>query len=267
MSTKNSSKIISAIEDNYDKFTTIDKLYRDYLKARKDKTEVLKELQKRYSILKDISGRRIFIGKIGNTASSTWCYFISPNGITKANSPSIQNQHFKDLGGDIGIEISEELYEVSNLPGIKKHIKKREAKTKFEKFFKHRVLLKNEPSTIIVLKKPMTIRIPSMGQPSQIKTIQRIDMKMEDNRRAILQFFSEYGRLETTINLEYFGYSEGLKDKVYIEQMYNQIRTLLEKEVKSKNLEVNKIKQFLAKLKEELPEYFMLEAIENANTK
>ena len=255
---KNSSKIISAIGDNYEKFATIEKLYSDYIKVRKEKIVFLKELQKRCSILRDISGRRIHIGKI---QSSIWNYFISPSGITKSNIPS---DSYKELGNEPNLEINEELYEISNIMNIKKHIKKREAKTKFEKFFKYRNLLKNEPDTIIDMKKIMCIKTSSSMQPWVMKNVKTIKMKFEDNRRGVLEFYSELGRLEMTINLDY---SEGIKDKIYIEQMYCQISKLLTYQLKAKHKEVEKIKLFLAKLKEELPEYFMIEAIENANEK
>jgi len=255
---KNSSKIISAYEDNFDKFNTITENYGKFFQAILEKESVLKELQKiSSSVFKNISTRKVCIGKIKN---SNYVYFFSPSGINIAAHED--NHPLRKLGDGYGtVDLNEELYQISHINGIKKLIKK-EDKTKYDTFFKNRTLLKNEPSAIMEFKKVLEIRVPSNKKPSNIVLIKNIIMKEDDH--TYLECYSNIGALEFSINLVYLTSTEsgGTKDKIYIEQMYSFINQLMIKNIKNKQTEIIKIKKFLSKLKESMPEYFMLEAIE-----
>jgi hypothetical protein len=256
------NKIISALEQNYEKFDTIERLQKTYMSKLEEKEDVLNELKKRCSILKDLNTRKVLIGNIKG-----WSYSFSPSGISKVykNIPTIRELGFKNHNEDF--DINEELYEISKIPRVKRYINKIEAKRKFDKFFKYNKLLKNEPRVKIEFKKEVELKNIIFANNYDISCtlnlkIKKVMMKIYNGRIQII-FLKENGIIADTLTIS--SISDSWKEKIYIEQMYNNIKVVIERELKNRIKETENLKLFIQMLKEELPEYFMLEVIENAN--
>jgi len=261
---KMTNKIISALEYNYEKFNTIEKLQKKYILQLKQKQNVLIELKNKCSILKSLNTRKVLIGKIKD-----WNYYFSPSGISKVFK---NEQTFRELGfkvHDECFDINEELYQISKIPRIKKNINKIDAKKKFDKFFKNNKLLKNEQKVEIKFKKGIILKTILFANNFDTSCstlnneVKSVKTRIYNNRIQIF-FLNDINAIIDSFIIS--SVADSWKEKIYIEQMYDTIKSLIEKELKNRIKETENLKLFIQKLKEELPEYFILEVIENANT-
>lgn len=260
---KNSSFIARAIIENNKKFKIIDILYEEHKENCLKKQVIMDKIINIYEIgFKNFSRTKKLIGNLeGNP------YYISRKGIMKHNRHRIVENLFKGDGYDTS-ELNDELVKIGkNSTHLKQHLKKGQKKI-FSKFFKNYILLRNEKFILLKFPKPIKIYEISTGfsEPFFMKEMDSIMINPNGGRYGDFDFlFLKDGKIVIEIRFSRLRTSSGINEKIFIEQTFSYLRTLIKKEIKNREKEIKRLESFYSKAKTEFRDFLMLEVIEKDN--
>lgn len=235
----NSNKIVKAIRGSKEKFDTLKSISQEILEVRKLKKKQEKFVEKSYNIvLRNLasSKKEVIIKDINSLNDKGKIYSVSKSGISKKYSSYSQNadninqgNFFKSL-----IEVKE------NLPAFLKVLSLNK-KTILKKFIEKANLLEEKKATSI----PMEIEIDWVDRKKYIDI-----MKVYYTQDVIIVFGSDEWNSDkvNTIDL-------GFQDYAIIEQLYNQIKRVLEMELKQNTKELDNMKKFLVDIDKKFSKY------------
>jgi len=216
----NSNRIIKAIRGNKEKYDVLKKLSQDIIEVRKDKKKQEEFVEKSYSIvLKNLSSSKKDV-VINNTT-----YSISKTGISRKSSNYAENiargEFFEGL-----TEVKRNLQVfLKKLSSSKQTILKR---------FMEKAYMLEE-------KKPSSMRLGTeIEWISGKKKVEEIRILYNRVNEVKIIIGHEDWRADTvnTVDLDF-------RDYGIIEQLYNQVKKLLENELKQNLKEYENIKKFL----------------------
>lgn len=226
----NTTRIIKAIQDNKIKFDILKDLSKQILKVRDEKKIQIGFVKKVYDIvLKNLASSRIKVLGIKNDI-----YYVNKTGLTKKrdvpysqNSDNItSSDFFKSL-----VEVRE------NLPVFLKVLSPSKRKT-FRDFMENAKLLhEDKPITL-----DMNTHIEWIDTNDNKKFIEKVTVNYSFGNNVNILIGEEDTWRADKINLT----NPDFKDYPIIEQLYNQMKLVLEKELKQNKKELENSKKFLA---------------------
>lgn len=265
---KNSEKIANAFLENNDKFLNISNIYKKHKTLCSDKDKVMKDIIKLYFLVfKGLSSRRKSVTTLKNRS-----YSISRKGIVRKIGKYGSN--YDDILNRLpDMELNQELVLIGeNAKEFKKVLKNPRKKEIFNKFFNDYTLLRNEEKIIMEIKLSKQIVDIKSGfyenpfQKFQIDTI-TLDKSGRTTRGEEEYEVNMWNRKQMVITIAFskMYYTSGVVEKIYIEQLFTYIKELIEKEIKSREKEIKRLKLFYSKIKTRFGDYLMLEVIEKDN--
>jgi hypothetical protein len=268
---KNSSFITRAIIENNNKFLFISKMYNDYKKSCVEKKILMMEIMKIYSmVFKRFSAKKILLGTIDGLV-----YFATPKGLARAYTYShIKRKVTEDLAKNYktNIKIYQEIVNIGkNRNALIQNMNKTQRKI-FNGFFKYHKYLKEEPKVILKIKPseiieilPLSSLLPSASIPIY-KMKQFNEVYLAINRYGHEEDFDIIYSLNNQIienvkfNRLYF--SNGVNEKIIIEQTFCQLKSLFKKETTNRKKEIRRLNAMKNKIKKQFADYILLNIIE-----
>jgi hypothetical protein len=269
---KNSSFIARAVIENNEKFQIIDSLYQEHKELIKQKDVAMTKILKIYNLsFKNFSKKKkIILGHLNGKY-----YYASPKGIVRPISPRQQRlKQTEDITKSFfsrlpSVNIYKEITEI----GLNKEILKTNMnplqKKIFNGFFKHYKYLKEEPRVVLKIKNPAKVieLTPGFAKPYSFKvfdTISLINNKIGKNEEFDFNFTKD-NQLVSTIRFSRLYLASGINEKIFIEQTFCYIKTLLKKEIINRQKEIRRLNIFYMKIKKEFANYILLEKIEEGD--
>lgn len=265
---KNSSFIARAVIENNEKFKIIDQLYQKQKNLLITRDSLMSKILHIYNLgFKNFSRRKIILGNIkGKT------YYASPKGIVRPLSPrQVRYSQTEDLVKSfVSRATSSDLYkEIVDIGYNKNNLRKNmtfQQRKIFNKFFKNYRLAKEEPRVILKLKKPVQIIELTAGfsKPYIIRAIDSVSLLNNGiNRNADFDFnFSLNGAVVISIRFNRLYMATGINEKIFIEQTFCYLKTLLKKEIINRQKEIKRLNIFYSKVKRDFGDYILLDKIE-----
>jgi hypothetical protein len=261
---KNSSFIARAIIENNEKFKIIDKLYQKHKELVKEKDLAMANVLKIYNLsFKNFSRRKILLGSIRGKS-----YYASFKGIVRPVSPrQTRYNQTEDLIRSFSLRapitnVYQEIVEIgNNRELLKKHMNNSQRKI-FGKFFKYSKYAKEEPKLILKMKNPVKVIELTAGfaTPYSFKAFDSVSLL--NTGREFDFNFALNGAVVTSVRFSRLYLASGINEKIFIEQTFCYLKTLLKKENANREKEIKRLKIFYTKIKKEFADYIMLKAIE-----
>lgn len=265
---KNSSFIARAVIENNEKFKIVDNLYQKYKELNKDKDNAMSKILKIYALgFKNFSRRKVLLGTIKGRS-----YYASPKGIVR---PVSQRQRRNNITEDFSksfysrvnaSNIYDEIVSIGSNKNSLKNTMSFNQKKIFHKFFKHYRLAKEEPRFVLKMRKPLQIIELTAGfsKPYVIRPFDAVALFGNGiNKNADYDFnFYLNGAVVNSIRFSRLYHSNGIHEKIFIEQSFIYLKALLQKEINNKQKEIKRLNLFYSKIKKEFTDYILLEAIE-----
>lgn len=262
---KNSSFIARAIIENNEKFKIISNLYQEHKELYKYKEEIMLKIMGVYNLgFKNFSRRKKPIGTLNHIP-----YYISSKGIVR---PIFKNRLTEDLIKTLlhkensMIDLNDEIVNIGKNSSMFKQKMNKHQKEIFNGFFKDYKLLRNEPKILLQFKRPLKIYEINSGFDESYLYKEIDAMTIESNKNKInpefdFNFFKEK-KIILTIRFNRLYQISGVNEKIYIEQTFNHLRTLLHKEIANRQKEIKRLMLFYQKIRKNYSNYLMLEVIE-----
>ena len=265
---KNSSFIARATIENNEKFEIIHELYQKHKNMITEKHAIMRDI---LSILNlgfiNLSRKKIFLGHIEGRP-----YYISTNGLSRSFYPNQIRNNFTEtflksitLNTSISV-ILKEIVDIGNNKDIfLKKMNKRQKRI-FKKFFKYSNLAKEEPKIILKTKSPVKIieLIGGFSKPYTYKVFNNISLT-DYHIGSSKDYDFEFNMNKDNVILLRFSrlyLSSGINEKIFIEQTFNYMKTLLLKEINNREKELRRLKMFNSKIRNEFRDYLLLQKIE-----
>ena len=237
----NSNKIVKAIQKNKLKFDILKSISEEILKARENKKKQEKFIEKVYNIvLRNLAHKKTAVKINGNDE-----YYINQTGITKqksnysTNTESITRSNFLNELAFIKKDIESFLKVISP--------KKR---SKFKKFMEKGHLLESKEPCELKLGK----EIQWVGMNK--KYIDVLKIKYQYNSDLTINYNNSHWDTFNIMQLNFEAYT-------IIEQIYNQVKKVLEMELKQNQKELDNIKKFLNDVDQKFSNY--IKSVETLN--
>lgn len=250
---KNTQNIARAIIENNKKFKVIDELYRKHKDSFLKKEDIMSKIMNVYKLgFKGISKKKKPVGIINGIP-----YHISKNGIGRPSKYKGTADLYKAF--IFKEQISEELFNIGqNLGYLKKSMNKHQRKI-FTDFFKDYKLLRDEPLVLLKWNKVLRLLEINSGfsQPYNFRKIDSISFSSAGAGDFDFNFFKE-GKIILNIRFSRLYLASGLNEKIYIEQTFSYITTLLKKEIKNREKEIKRLNTFYSRIKEKFRDFIML---------
>jgi len=265
---KNSSFIARATIKNNEKFEIIHELYQKHKILIKEKHEILHDI---LSILNlgftNISRKKVFLGHIEGRP-----YYISTNGLSRSLYPSQIRKNFTEtflksftLNTSAGV-IMKEIVDIGNNKHIFINKMNKRQKRVFNKFFKYSNLAKEESKVILKTKSPIKIIELIGGFPKPYTCVVFNNISLTDYHMGSSKDYDfEFNMNKDNVILLRFSrlyLSNGINEKIFIEQTFNYMKKLLLKEIKNREKELKRLKMFNSKIHNEFRDYLLLSKIE-----
>ena len=232
----NSDKIIRVVKQNNEKFKVLENLGKKCIGLERDYIIEMDRIKNVFEIImRNLSFIKKEVGVIGEYA-----YFVSSGGVGRKhnawghNADNITKENIYDT------DFRKELLIIKkNIKLFSKHLTKKKFKT-FTDFFEKVNLLKIPPQ--IKIKCDIEVELED-----KIKlNIETMKLSLKHNLRVILNQDTR-GAIQIL--------NASLEDKVVLEQICSQIKVLIEKTIKQKTNEINKIKKYLSDLDLKFADY------------
>lgn len=267
---KNSSFIARAIIENNEKFKIIDELYQKHKELSKGKDIIMSKIFKIYGLsFKNFSKRKILLGSIkGKSYYGTRRGIVRP--ISARQSRANQTEDIiRSFASRINItNIYQEIVDIGlNKVSFRKHMNVTQKKI-FNGFFKYSKYVREEPKVILKMKNPVKMieLIAGFSKPYTFKvfdTISLMNNGIKRNEEFDFNFIKD-GQIVSTIRFSRLYIASGLNEKIFIEQTFCYLKTLLKKEIVNRQKEINRLNLFYSKIKMEFADYILLEKIEGS---
>ena len=225
----NSNKIIRAIRGNKPKFDVLKSISQEILEVRELKEQQVKFVEKVYDvILKNLASKKTEV----MTTIDKHTYYVNQTGITKkTNSYSVNTENIKSLSST---SLLSSLVEVKrNLQTFVKVLSPKK-RAMFKKFMEKAHLLEELKPVGI----PMGTKIDWVGNHQ--KDIEELRVSYNySSELNIVMGKDDWRSDKVSIT------SPDFKDYPVIEQLYNQLKFILKKELKQNTNELENFKKFL----------------------
>lgn len=268
---KNSSFIARAIIENSEKFRIIEKLYQKHKELIREKEVIMTNILKIYNLgFKNFSQTKILLGTIGDRT-----YYATLKGIVRPISNrqmknNLSEDFIKSLETRTSMSITgiyKEFFDIGkNKEMLIKSMNYNQRKI-FNGFFKYYRYAKQEPKVILKTKMPITVieSIPGFIQPYTYKTFDSLSLIDNTNEYNIKKFdfcFSMNETMVLSIRFDKLYLTNALNEKIFIEQTFCYLKTLLSKEIANRQKEIRRLNAFYTKIKHEFRNHILLEKIE-----
>jgi hypothetical protein len=262
---KNSSFIARAIIENNEKFKIMNELYQKHKELVKEKDLAMAKILKIYNLgFKNLSKRKILLGSIRGRS-----YFASPRGIVRPTSPrQTRYNQTEDLAKSFSVRapitnIYQEIIDIGNNGELLKKHMNNSQKRVFSKFFKYSKYAKEEPKLILKMKNPVKVIELTAGfaTPYSFKTFDSVSL-LSTGLKEFDFNFTLNGAVILSVRFSRLYLASGINEKIFIEQTFCYLKTLLKKENANREKEIKRLNTFYAKVKKEFADYIMLKAIE-----
>lgn len=265
---KNSSFIARTIIENNGKFKIISELYQKHKDLAKEKDVIMTKILKIYSLgFKNFSKKKMLLGNIKGKP-----YYASSKGIVRPVSPRQErNNQTEDIVKTFLFNFNknrsyQEIADIWNNKEILRKPMNLHQKKIFNGFFKHYRYAKEEPKVIFKTKNPIKVieLTPGFTKPYSYKifnAISLIEVKLGSDNEYEFNFTMN-GQIISTIRFNRLYLSNGITEKILMEQTFCCIKSLFKREIANRQKEVKRLNNFHLKVKERFKDYILLNKIE-----